>query len=56
MAKVIKYNEEKNKAFIIPTDDWLQPIKPFKSTNVNSKSLIMFACPVGHMPAWRLVI
>ena len=41
--KEIHINKSKNKNYIIPTNEWLNPIMPFISNDFNAKSLIMLS-------------
>lgn len=36
-------NKTKNKKYIIPTNEWLKPLKPLKTDDINSRSLIMLS-------------
>jgi hypothetical protein len=42
-SKIIKENITKNKMYIIPTNEWLQPIKPLLTDDINSRSLLMLS-------------
>ena len=36
-------NKSKDKKYIIPTNEWLKPLKPLKKDDINSRSLIMLS-------------
>jgi hypothetical protein len=36
-------NKSKDKKYIIPTNEWLKPLKPLNSEDINSRSLIMLS-------------
>jgi hypothetical protein len=36
-------NKSKDKKYIIPTNEWLKPLKPLDSEDINSRSLIMLS-------------
>lgn len=36
-------NKSKDKKYIIPTNEWLKPLKPLKNDDINSRSLIMLS-------------
>lgn len=42
-SKTIHINTEKDKKYIIPTNDWLIPIKPLITNDINTRSLIMLS-------------
>jgi hypothetical protein len=41
--KKIHINESKTKEYLIPTNEWLKPIKPLITNDYNTKSLIMLS-------------
>jgi thiamine kinase-like enzyme len=47
-VKVIHINDSKKEISIIPTNEWLQPIKPFITSDLNSNSLIMLAKMISN--------
>jgi hypothetical protein len=42
-SKEIHSNKSISKKYIIPTNEWLKPIKPFFNNDINSRSLIMLS-------------
>ena len=42
-SKEIHVNESKSKKYVIPTNDWLKPIEPLFTNDINSRSLIMLS-------------
>jgi len=42
-SKTIHINTEKDKKYIIPTNDWLISIKPLITNDINTRSLIMLS-------------
>jgi hypothetical protein len=42
-SKEIHSNKSISKKYIIPTNEWLKPIKPFFNDDINSRSLIMLS-------------